>query len=202
MSGPASVVGLILAAGKSERMGTAKALLSFESKNFLQTIFDEALSSELSRTLVVLGHDAELIMKRLPQVRRHAVINADYEEGQLSSLQAGIRSLSGNDCDGVMVFLVDHPFVKRTLVNSLIHAFQKTDCSIVIPSCKNRRGHPMIFGSTLFTELLSAPLGEGAVAVVRKHEQEILHLEVEDESILVDIDTPAAYKRWVGPSKQ
>jgi molybdenum cofactor cytidylyltransferase len=99
--------------------------------------------------------------------------------------------------DGVMVFLIDHPMIYRGLVNQLIETFSQNDSSIVIPSFEHRRGHPMIFGVELFNELLAAPLDHGAVSVVRKHPNEILHLEVDEPGVLVDIDTPEAYEEHV-----
>ncbi len=96
-----------------------------------------------------------------------------------------------------MVFLIDHPMIHRTLVNQLIDAFSRSTSPIVLPSFQHRRGHPMIFGAELFNELLAAPLDQGAITVVRKHAHEILHLNVDEPGVLVDIDTPEAYEEHV-----
>ena len=96
-----------------------------------------------------------------------------------------------------MVFLIDHPFVDCGLLNRLLAAFSGNDASIVIPSFQNRRGHPMIFSASLFEELLQAPLDQGAVTVVRKHQDEILYVEVNEPGVLIDIDTPEAYNEFV-----
>ena len=191
------VAGLILAAGKSERMGRPKALLPFRGSCFLTHVLTEALCSNLNDVKVVLGHQAETLLQSLPQIKPRVLVNPDYEHGQLSSLQCGLKHLSSAGLDGVMVFLIDHPIIHRSLVNQLIEAFCRNEALIVIPSFEHRRGHPMIFATQLFSELLSAPLDQGAVSVVRKHSHEILHLEVDEPGVLVDIDTPEAYEKHV-----
>lgn len=191
------IAGLILAAGKSERMGRPKPLLPFRGSCFLTHVFTEASRSNLNDVWVVLGHQAEKLLQTLPEIEPKALVNPDYEHGQLTSLQCGLKQLSSAGLDGVMVFLIDHPIVHRGLVNQLVEAFRRNDAKIVIPSFQHRRGHPMIFGAELFRELLEAPLDQGAVSVVRKHPHEILHLEVDEPGVLVDIDTPEAYERHV-----
>ena len=191
------VAGLILAAGKSERMGRPKPLLPFRGSCFLTHVLSEASRSTLNDVKIVLGHQAETLLQTLPEIKPRALINPDYEHGQLSSLQCGLKHLSSSRIDGVMVFLIDHPIIHRGLVNQLIDAFSRNDATIVIPSFVQRRGHPMIFGAELFNELLTAPFDQGAVSVVRKHSHEILHLEVDEPGVLVDIDTPEAYEKHV-----
>jgi molybdenum cofactor cytidylyltransferase len=192
-----SVAALILAAGKSERMGSPKPLLRIHGRTFLEKIAEEAQSSQLHPIRTVLGHRSSEILEVLPQFQESAVINPKYELGQLSSLQCGLRSLAETSLDGVMVFLIDHPFVHRDLANQLLRAFSAKTAPVVVPSFQNRRGHPMIFASSVFEELLRAPLDQGAVAVVKRHHAQILHLEVNDPGVLIDIDTPEDYNEFV-----
>jgi molybdenum cofactor cytidylyltransferase len=191
------VAGLILGAGKSERMGRPKALLPFQQTCFLTHILKEATHSELTCVRVVLGHQSDAILRALPEIEPNTILNRDYELGQLSSLQCGLRHLISAQPEGVMVFLIDHPMIHRTLINQLIDAFSRSAAPIVLPSFQHRRGHPMIFGADLFNELLDAPLDQGAITVVRKHAHEILHLNVDEPGVLVDIDTPEAYEEHV-----
>jgi len=178
-------------------MGRPKALLPFQRSCFLTHILTEATHSELSGVKVVLGHQSDAILKALPEIEPNTLFNRDYEFGQLSSLQCGLKHLSSAQPDGVMVFLIDHPIINRSLVNQLIDTFSRNTSPIVLPSFEHRRGHPMIFGAELFNEVLGAPLNQGAIAVVRKHAHEILHLEVDEPGVLVDIDTPEAYEEFV-----
>ncbi|MCI0419982.1 MAG: nucleotidyltransferase family protein [Acidobacteria bacterium] len=192
-----TVAGLILAAGKSERMGRPKALLPIFGECFLAHVFSEAVHSNLADVKVVLGHHAERILQALPEMKDRSFINPNYEAGQLSSLQCGLRQLGTVGIDGVMVLLIDHPLIHRDLINQLVEAFSRNDAPIVIPSFGHRGGHPMIFAAELFGELLAAPLDKGAVSVVRKHQHEILHLEVNEPGVLIDIDTPDAYDEQI-----
>lgn len=191
-----SVAGLILSAGKSERMGTPKALLKIFGTTFLEHVLGEAEDSGLARVTIVLGHQPERILGALPHLRNRVVVNQDYELGQLSSLQCGLKGL-GPSVDGAMVFLIDYPFVHRALVKRLLAAFEGSNLPLVIPSFQNRRGHPMILARELFDELLQTPLDRGAITVVRKHQERILHVNVDDPGVLIDVDTPEEYAEHV-----
>ena len=85
-----SVAGLILAAGKSERMGRPKLMLDFHGKTFLEHIFEEASQSALTEVKVVLGHNAERVQSQFPSLEGKWIVNPDYERGQLSSIQCGL----------------------------------------------------------------------------------------------------------------
>ncbi len=177
-------------------MGKPKALLQIFGATFLEHIVGEAEGSGLSNVAIVLGHRPERILHALPHLKGRVLINQDYELGQLSSLQCGLKGLPAS-VDGVMVFLIDHPLVHRDLVNNLLEAFDGTPMPLVIPSFQNRRGHPIIWARELFGELLKAPLDQSAVSVVRRHQERILHVNVEDPGVLIDIDTPEAYEEYV-----
>jgi molybdenum cofactor cytidylyltransferase len=192
-----TVAGLILAAGKSDRMGSPKPLLRIYGKTFLEHIVTEVRRSKVGQLKVVLGHKAETVLKSLPSLPAEILINPDYHQGQLSSLITGLQTLQGSSAEALILFLVDHPFVTCEVVDLLIQQFSQSHSSIVIPTHHGRRGHPVIFGRQLFSELLHAPLDQGAALVVRSHQTEILHVEVEDQGILIDIDTPEAYREYV-----
>ncbi len=191
-----SVTGLILAAGKSERMGKPKALLRIFDRTFLEHIVAAVEQSRLQDVKIVLGHQSEDILRVLPSLRERTLINAKYESGQLSSIQCGIRSVS-QISDGVMVFLIDNPVVYPDLINSLLSSFDESSAPLVIPSFQNRRGHPMIFGRELFEELLGGSWKEGAATVVQNHQADIRYLTVDNADVLIDIDTPDDYEENV-----
>ncbi len=193
------VSGIILAAGRSQRMGRPKALLPIFGTTFLEHIVHQIRASRLVDLKIVLGHKPEVILDRLPDLEPATVINSRYREGQLSSLQTGIRALAPETCDGLMMFLVDHPLVECSLIDGLIGCFSQGGHPIVIPSYQRRRGHPVLFARELFPELLAASPDEGAVAVVRQHRRQIHHLEWKSDEILIDVDTPEAYQRWIQP---
>jgi molybdenum cofactor cytidylyltransferase len=192
-----SVAGLILAAGKSERMGKPKLMLDFHGKTFLDHIVDEACHSALTEVKVVIGHNAEQVQSRFPNLKGKWIINPDYERGQLSSIQSGLTFFKNYSLDGIMLFLIDHPFISLKLINQLIDYFDVNRHSIVIPSYSRRRGHPVIFPKSLFEDLWNASPDRGASDVVRRHEKQIFHAEVDNPGILIDIDTPEDYSRHV-----
>ncbi len=190
-----NIAGLILAAGKSERMGKLKPLLPLDGETFISRIIRNIQSSGLSNWLVVLGHRHEEILSQSELPADHTIINPEYELGQLSSLKCGLRKLNGQKLDGVMVFLIDHPLISTPLINNLARHFSEAKSPIVIPTFLGKRGHPVIFGRGLFAELFSAPLDLGAKAVLRRHQSDILQVPVEDEGVLVDVDTQSDYEK-------
>ncbi|MGH7772061.1 MAG: nucleotidyltransferase family protein [Candidatus Binatia bacterium] len=196
------IVAIILTAGESSRMGRAKALLPIEGRSFIEKIVSALKASRVGRIIVVLGHDAEEIQKEIGHLPVLVVLNKDYKKGQLSSLVAALQSLkaekSATKVDGVLVHLVDHPFLSAALVDHMIDRFYESKKLIVLPRYKGRRGHPVIFSSRLFPELLSTPLEQGAKAVVHAHRDETLEIETEEEGIAIDIDTPEEYRQHVG----
>jgi molybdenum cofactor cytidylyltransferase len=189
------VTGLILAAGKSERMGRLKPLLPFAGKTFLEQIVSEVGQSGVVNYKIILGHHSPEILTRLPQFQEACLINPTYEQGQLSSLQAGLRAIMDAPVDGVLVCLVDHPLINHHIIDHIIREFSTHENPIVIPSFNHRRGHPVIFGRELFEEILTAPIEQGAMAIVRKYQDSILHVEVDDEGILTDVDTEEDYRQ-------
>jgi len=192
------IIAVVLSAGESSRMGRPKALLPIQGQKFIERIIRVIGQSRVGRTIVVLGHHADQLRGKIEHLPVEVVINPDYRSGQLSSLQAAIRHISNDDrCDGMLVHLVDHPFIDVALVDALIESFFETKKMIVVPRYKGKRGHPVIFSRELFGELLNAPLDQGAKAVVNAHRQETLEIEWQDEGITLDIDTPELYRQHV-----
>lgn len=192
------IIAVVLSAGESSRMGRPKALLPIQGQKFIERIIRVIGQSRVGRTIVVLGHHADQLRGQIEHLPVEVVINPDYRSGQLSSLQAAIRHISDDDrCDGMLVHLVDHPFIDVALVDALIESFFETKKMIVVPRYKGKRGHPVIFSRQLFGELLNAPFDQGAKAVVNAHRQETLEIEWPDEGITLDIDTPELYRQHV-----
>jgi len=192
------IVAVILSAGESSRMGQPKALLPIDGQTFIEKIVGALARTRVGQIIVVLGHDAEMLKRRLEHLAVAFLVNADYKSGQLSSLQTAVRRLqSDRECDGMLVHLVDHPYISSTLVDVMIEQFYVAKKLIVVPRCQGKRGHPVIFSRALFAELLNAPLDQGAKAVVNAHRDETLEIETDDPGIAVDIDTPELYRQHV-----
>ena len=192
------IVAVVLSAGESSRMGRPKALLPVDGETFIEKIVGALARTRVGKIIVVLGHDAETLKRRLEHLAVAFLVNADYKSGQLSSLQTAVRRLqSDRECDGMLVHLVDHPYISSTLVDVMIEQFYVAKKLIVVPRCQGKRGHPVIFSRALFAELLNAPLDQGAKAVVNAHRNETLEIETDDPGIAVDIDTPELYRQHV-----
>jgi molybdenum cofactor cytidylyltransferase len=179
---------IVLAAGKSERMGSPKALLPISGRTFLENILDAISRTSIEQIGVVVGHHQKEIEAsvRLPSV----VFNPDYEKGMITSFQAGIRALSW-DASGAFLFLVDHPLVEPATIEAMI--MNLAPSRIILPTFQGRRGHPALFSSDVLEEILALPSTEGANIVVRKDPGRIVEVAVNAPGILVDIDTPEQF---------
>jgi molybdenum cofactor cytidylyltransferase len=201
MSEHRGIAGLVLAAGESTRMGRDKALLAYRGRNFLETIVATLREAGIERVVVVLGHHAEEIRRASDLRGTEIVVNPNYSLGQTSSLQAGIKALGDARLEAIMLCLVDHPAVKPETVRRLVEVFEKTPAPVVIPTFQNRRGHPVVIARALFKELLSLGTQEGANTVIRKYQGATRFVEVEDHSVLVDVDDQESYRKLESAGK-
>jgi molybdenum cofactor cytidylyltransferase len=190
---------LVLAAGESARMGTPKALLPLGRGTFLSVICGRLAAAGADELVVVLGAHAEAVRGAGAAPSARIVVNEAYLEGQLSSLQCGLRSLSP-DAGAALVTLVDHPLIDASTYRGLRDAGRKAPGCIVVAEYRGRGGHPVVFPRAVFDELLSAPRGEGARAVVRKDPSRVRRVPFDDPGIVADIDTPEEYERWIAQS--
>jgi len=188
---------IVLAAGRSERMGKLKPLLKFNDTTFLGQIISVLKISDVDRITVVLGAEAETIKNSVDFSGTNIVINKDYQRGQLSSLNAAIEQ-APQETDAILLCLVDNPFITREVVNKVVSKFKETNNPIIVPVFNKERGHPTLFSRSLFNELLNAPEEKGARHVLYSNEGKILELEVSERGILIGIDTPENYKSHFG----
>lgn len=185
---------IILSAGASSRMGRPKALLPYREGTFLQHLLEVTRQPKIGVTRVVLGAGAEKIRTIAKLDPSAVVLNPDWEKGQLSSICAGVRSLANIETDGMILCPVDHPLVTAALVNDLVQQFYESGKSVVLPTYKGRRGHPVIFSSALYDELLSAPQEKGARAVVWAHAADLLEVATDEEGTILNLNDPAMLK--------
>ena len=186
---------VILAAGESRRMGFPKALLLYQGRTFLEHLLAITEDARIGARRVVIGAHQKEIAEQVKLPLSDWVVNREWQKGQLSSIRAAIESLDSVDTEGIMVLLVDHPFVTKPVLDALLDAFGRSPGSIVIPTYRNRRGHPVIFPSSLFPELRSASDDVGARAVVWAHAKDVVLVPVEEEGVLLDIDDRATFEK-------
>jgi molybdenum cofactor cytidylyltransferase len=196
------VPGIVLAGGKSSRMGTPKALLPVgtSAETFLDRITGTLLDGGVDEVLVVVGADADVIRARAHlRPRVQIVDNPDYERGQLTSLLAALRQIDESVASGVLVTLVDVPLVSVETVRALLAAHRDSTAAIVRPVSNGRHGHPVIFHRRLFDQLHRADPAVGAKPVLRAYAADMIEIPVDDEGAFIDIDTREDYERWIGP---
>ncbi len=184
-----NIVGILLAAGESRRMGYPKPLLKIGDETFVAHL-TAAMLNVVARLTIVVGAHADRVRKAIPSDPRIKVVdNPHWVRGQLSSIKAGIRALPP-DASAALIHLTDHPTVKADTFAAVADAYRQSGKPIVIARYDGRRGHPVLFDRSVFAELLDAPEDQGARAVVNADASRVVYIEVDDPGILLDLDTP------------
>jgi molybdenum cofactor cytidylyltransferase len=188
----------ILAAGESRRMGRPKALVPFEGLTFVEHLLQATNHPRVGIVRVVLGANAESIQAELKLDQETVVVNQDWQQGQLSSIQSAIRSLPADETAGLLLCPVDHPLISSQLVSRLIAEFDSDRKLIVVPTHQGRRGHPVIFHASLYAELLDASPNVGARQVVWAHPDAIAEIETDESGVILNLNDPETMRKALG----
>jgi molybdenum cofactor cytidylyltransferase len=193
------VLGLILAAGQSSRMGRPKALLPLPSggPSFVAAAIHALRAGGVQQIAVVARpEDAELEREVAQWVPAVTLLGNPHSHlGQLSSLLVGIDHAERVGAGAVMVLPVDIPLVRSGTVAALLAAFAGASKPIVRPRHGDRHGHPVLFAAALFPELRATDLSVGARAVLRRDPSRLIDVDVDDPGVLRDFDHPDDYRR-------
>lgn len=191
---------LVLAAGKSTRMGRPKATLPLAGGGtFLTRIVATFLEAGVDDVVVVVGHEAEAVAREFDRsgLRARFVENPSFELGQWTSLVAGLDLIDRPGVSAALVTLVDVPLVSAATVRAVLDCHLTTRAAVVRPTSGARHGHPLLIARALFDELRRADPQLGAKPVVRAHATPIGDIAIDDEGAYVDIDTPDEYQQMI-----
>lgn len=194
MTNPQSAVAaIVLAAGESRRFGQPKQLLPVGSKTMIQHVVDIALDSPVEQVIVVLGCRAAEIGASITDRPVQVVVNREWKSGLSSSVQAGLSAVEPQ-VGAALFVLADQPGVTAEVIAKLIERYRKTGALIVVPTNRGRRGNPVLFGRSLFAELMEVRGDQGGRQLIVEHGDEVEEVEMGTEAILADIDTADDYR--------
>ena len=192
----ATVLGVVLAAGRSTRFETGNKLLAEIGGEPVvvyaaRTLFGSA--NGVDDALAVLGHESGRIEDALADLNLRTVKNPDYGTGQATSVALGARIAAEEGFDAALFVLGDLPCVAPGTVRQLVETFEQADAQIVVPTHDDKRGNPVLFGRQHFEELASLTGDRGGRAIFETHPVE--RVPVDDPGIHLDVDTVADLQR-------
>jgi molybdenum cofactor cytidylyltransferase len=186
------VAGIVLAAGMATRMGRCKQLLPLGGKKIIQRVVEQVIG-QVGEVYVVIGHRGEEVAAELSDYPVTCVDNPDYRSGMLSSVQCGVRA--AGKAVGFLLCLGDQPGIGSKVVSVVLAEAEGGDKGLVIPTNRGKRGHPIWIHRRYREEILALGRERGLNVVTRGHPDDTLEIPVDDQQILVDLDTPADYQR-------
>jgi molybdenum cofactor cytidylyltransferase len=191
----ARVAAIVLAAGRSSRMGPQNKLVAdIGGMPMVRRVVETALASTARPVMVMTGHMAAEVAAALSGLDVTLVANPDYATGLASSLKVGIRAVP-DACDGALVLLGDMPLITAEHLGALVDAFGVAPERIVVPVHEGRQGNPVIWPRRHFAELLQLEGDAGAKRLIGAHRQDVREVELATDGIFADIDTPEELAR-------
>ncbi|MGD8402818.1 MAG: nucleotidyltransferase family protein [Anaerolineales bacterium] len=189
------ITALILAAGQSKRMGQPKMLLPWGETTVLEKVIATFRVAEIDEILVVTGGAREQIEVLVKDSAR-TVFNPEYANGEmLSSVQAGLAGLEPGT-ESVLIGLGDQPQARESIVRLVLDEYHASKASIVVPSFQMQRGHPWLVARDHWSEILEMHSPASLRDFLNSHTDEIHYVEVYNDSILQDLDTPEDYLKF------
>jgi molybdenum cofactor cytidylyltransferase len=191
--GRAVIAGVVLAAGLSRRMGRAKMLMPVDGRAIVRHAVESVLAGGVDSVWVVTGPDVEPVEAALAGLAVQIVVNPAPEEGQASSLRAGIAALPAS-VDAVLIALGDQPALAPSIIPALLAARRTSPKLIVAPRYRDGQGNPVVFKREIFPELLRLTGDQGARPIIQKEPARVEWVEL-DLPMPPDVDTPDDYQK-------
>ncbi len=185
---------IILAAGRSARMGEHKLLLPLAGKPLLAWSLDVACASSARPVILTLGRAAEAVTTALPPGPYSTIVNARYAEGMSGSLALAIRQLAPA-VRGAIILLGDQPFMPASAIDAVLGVARAQPESIVMGAYGSQRGHPVYLPRRVFAQLLALRDDEGARSVIAREREEVALVTITSQHAMFDVDTLDDYRR-------
>jgi molybdenum cofactor cytidylyltransferase len=191
-----NIAAIILAAGRSRRMGTQKLLLPLAGQTVIGHIFDQVVGAGVGHIYVVASVDRQAVTEVLGGHDFTLVENPNPDGDMLSSIRCGLRALPAN-IDAALICLGDQPGIQTALVVQLLRLYEQSKCGIALPIASGKRGHPVMLSSKYFGEVLADFDDVGLQGLLQAHPDDICFLAVDDPDQLSDMDYPPDYERAI-----
>lgn len=182
---------ILLAAGRSQRMGSSKPLLPLGEKLIIHHCLDNLLAAELTDITVVTRQDSVQIFDAISSYTVRNIINPDSQSDMAGSIRCGLADLNPKTT-GLLITLVDHPLVQPSTLRKLHEYHLNSPNSILLPVYHHKRGHPALFPVSLIKDIFKLPTLRD---IVRNNRSTIREVEVDDRGVILDTDTPEDYKK-------
>jgi molybdenum cofactor cytidylyltransferase len=188
------VAAVVLAAGRSSRMGAVNKLTSeINGKPLVRIAVQQALASQASPVIVVTGHEREKVEAALAGLRVKLVHNPRYADGLGTSLKTGIAAVP-EDANAVIVCLGDMPQVDAALIDQLIASYDPERGALVaVPVIDGRRGNPVLWSRRFFPDLMAVEGDVGARNLIANYSEAVTEVPVTGSAAFTDVDTPESF---------
>ncbi len=187
---------VLLAAGESRRMGRLKAMLPWRGITLIEHQIHSLIDAGVDQVVVVIGHEANRLKLIVDSMEgAHWVVNNDYLAGKTTSIKTGMNCLPVSRTNQVVLLSVDQPRRSDTVRILLEHHISSWN-KITIPTYHGKGGHPIVLSESLLSEVANIEEeSEGLLAVVRRHAEETDRFEIDDPSLIWDLNTPEEYQQ-------
>lgn len=189
--------GLILAAGFSSRMKDFKPLMKIGGLSPLEILINHFRSAGVEDIFVVTGFNADVISNFLADKGVRILYNENFEQGMFTSVQTGVKAASENGNDCFLLTPVDIPLIPPYIIKAVLNRQYKTPDSFVVPCYEGKKGHPLSIPADYAQEILTDAGEQGMKSITSRHEDKMVYLETNCESIILDMDTQEAYAELV-----
>lgn len=189
------IAAVILAAGRSQRMGQPKMTLPWGDTTVIGRVCEVLLGAGVAQQVVVTGGAHAEVVEALANFPVQVVFNGLFaQQEMLTSFQVGLRQLD-EDIQAALVCLGDQPQIERRLVVRLMEEYEQSGAGLIVPSYQMRRGHPWLLDRSYWQDVLALAPAYSLRDFLNQHQSEIHYLAVDSRSVLLDLDTPEDYQK-------